>query len=61
MSDFGTCKDNLDRIKNMQPLTEREDELALMQFSYKTTADLPDEFLKHSVVKRWIKEEKLFF
>ncbi len=60
MSDFGTCKINLDRIKEMEPLTEKEDELALMQFSFKATFELPEEFLKHPVIKRWIKEDKVF-
>jgi len=60
MSDFGTCKGNLDRIKEMMPLTEREEELALMQFDYKSTCELPDEYLKHPVVKKWVKEGKYY-
>lgn len=55
MSDYGTCRDNLDVIEQMMPLTEREEQLAFMQFEYKTSCDLKEEFPNHTVVKSWCK------
>ena len=58
MSDWGECSNNLDKIKQLEPLTDREDELALMQFDYVSTSDILNDFLNHPVVKIWIKEGK---
>ena len=53
LSDWGTCRDNLNEIESMLPLTDREDLLALMQFDYKTSADLDEAFTDHPVVIYW--------
>jgi len=60
MSDWGECKKNLDTLLEMEPLSEREDKIALMQFEYSGSWEIADKFLDHPIVVRWMKEEKYF-
>ena len=63
MSDCGTCNSNLDALLEMHkisPLTERELHIAAMQFDYKYTVDLWDDYKQHPMVKLLLEKEYIY-